>query len=55
MKYHLACIRGNILACKNVSDDVREQMAGFLTSSKQKKDSFEDVYEEVECGIKLIS
>lgn len=49
MKYHLACIRGNIAACKKVPDDVRKQMAGFLTSSKQKeKDSFDDAYEEVE-------
>ncbi|XP_039135792.1 uncharacterized protein LOC120273228 [Dioscorea cayenensis subsp. rotundata] len=49
MKYHLACIRGNIAACKKVPDDVRKQMAGFLTSSKQnEKDSFDDAYEEVE-------
>ena len=49
MKYNLDVIIKNISAYRKVTDDVCKQMVEFINSLIQKeKDSFEDVYEEVE-------
>ena len=54
MKYHLACIPGQISSCKSVPNEVRIEIRDYLKQGELKKkalketinDAFDDVEEE---------